>query len=210
MNTTSEREAAGADPSVAGGEGGVPDSAVIEASLRVPERFAELFDRHAGALYRYAARRLGAQHAEDVVAETFTRAFERRQGYDFGRTEALPWLYGITTNVIGSHRRAEVRAYRALARTGVDPAAPGFDEQVVARVAAGATRGRLAAALARLTQGERDVLLLIAWGDLTYEETARALSVPVGTVRSRLSRARGKLTRALGDGNTTDVPGETS
>lgn len=186
------------------------DSSIIEASLRTPECFAELFDRHAAVLHRYAVRRLGPEHAEDVVAETFTRAFEKRHRYDFGRSEALPWLYGITTNVIGSHRRAEVRGYRALARTGEDPVAVAFDEQVVARVAALATRKRLAAALAKLGRGERDVLLLIAWGDLTYEETAQALDVPIGTVRSRLSRARRKIVHALGGVNPISMSEETS
>lgn len=186
------------------------DSSIIEASLRTPESFAELFDRHASVLHRYVVRRLGPEHAEDVVAETFTRAFEKRHKYDFGRPEALPWLYGITTNVIGSHRRAEVRGYRALARTGEDPVAVAFDEQVAARVSASATRKPLAAALAKLGRGERDVLLLIAWGDLTYEETAQALNIPIGTVRSRLSRARSKVVRALGGVDPTRMSEETS
>ncbi|MEV4890583.1 RNA polymerase sigma factor [Nonomuraea sp. NPDC055795] len=181
------------------------DSAIIRASLREPERFAELFDRHAAVLHRYVVRRLGPDHAEDVVAETFTRAFEKRRRYAFDRSEALPWLYGITTNIIGTHRRAEVRGYRALARTGEDPVAAAFDERVVARVSASATRERLAAALAKLGRGERDVLLLIAWGDLSYEETARALGVPLGTVRSRLSRARRKVADALGGSNPIDI-----
>ncbi|WP_433227290.1 RNA polymerase sigma factor [Microtetraspora malaysiensis] len=185
------------------------DSAVIEASLGEPERFAELFDRHAAVLHRYVVRRLGPDQAEDVVAETFTRAFEQRHKYAFDRSDALPWLYGITTNIIGSHRRAEVRGYRALARTGEDPVAVAFDEQVAARVSASANRGRLAAALAKLGRGERDVLLLIAWGDLSYEETAQALGVPIGTVRSRLSRARRKVVHALGGSNPTDVIEET-
>jgi RNA polymerase sigma-70 factor (ECF subfamily) len=186
------------------------DSSIIEASLCTPECFAELFDRHAAELHRYVVRRLGPEHAEDVVAETFTRAFEKRRGYDFSRREALPWLYGIITNVIGSHRRAEVRGYRALARTGEDPVAVAFDEQVVARVSASATRKRIADALAKLGRGERDVLLLIAWGDLTYEETAQALGVPIGTVRSRLSRARRKVASALGGSNPTDAREEAS
>ncbi|WP_308168796.1 RNA polymerase sigma factor [Nonomuraea sp. NEAU-A123] len=181
------------------------DAAVIKASLRDPERFAEVFDRHAAVLHRYVVRRLGPDHAEDVVAEAFTRAFEKRHKYAFDRTDALPWLYGIATNIIGSHRRAEVRGYRALARTGEDPVAAAFDDQVVAQVTASATRERLAAALAKLGRGERDVLLLIAWGDLTYEETAQALDVPVGTVRSRLSRSRRKIVQALGGSNPTDV-----
>ncbi|MEV0197084.1 RNA polymerase sigma factor [Nonomuraea sp. NPDC050691] len=181
------------------------DSAVIRASLREPERFAELFDRHAAVLHRYVVRRLGPAHAEDVVAETFTRAFEKRHRYAFDRADALPWLYGITTNIIGTHRRSEIRGYRALARTGEDPVAAAFDERVVARLSASATRERLAAALAKLGRDQRDVLLLIAWGDLSYEETARALDVPVGTVRSRLSRARRKIAHALGGSNPTDV-----
>lgn len=185
------------------------DSSIIKASLRTPERFAELFDRHAAVLHRYVIRRLGPEHAEDMVAETFTRAFEKRHRYDFGRPEALPWLFGIITNVIGSHRRTELRGYRALARTGEDPVAVAFDEQVVARVSASATRKRLAAALAKLARGERDVLLLIAWGDLTYEETAQALDVPIGTVRSRLSRARRKVAGSLGGSNPTKVSEET-
>ncbi|MEU7900743.1 RNA polymerase sigma factor [Nonomuraea sp. NPDC049152] len=181
------------------------DSAVIRASLREPERFAELFDRHAAVLHRYVVRRLGPDHAEDVVAETFTRAFEKRHRYAFDRSDALPWLYGITTNIIGTHRRAEVRGYRALARTGEDPVAVAFDERVVARLSASATRERLAAALAKLGRGERDVLLLIAWGDLSYGETAQALGVPLGTVRSRLSRARRKIAHSLGGSNPIDV-----
>ncbi|WP_308250270.1 RNA polymerase sigma factor [Sphaerisporangium fuscum] len=185
------------------------DSAVIEASLREPERFAELFDRHAAVLHRYVVRRLGPDHAEDVVAEAFTRAFEKRHKYAFDRPDALPWLYGIATNIIGTHRRKEVRGYHALARTGEDPVAVAFDEQVVARVTASATRERLAAALAKLGRGERDVLLLIAWGDLSYEETATALDVPIGTVRSRLSRARRKIAKALGGTNPTDLIEET-
>ncbi|WP_101787066.1 RNA polymerase sigma factor [Nonomuraea indica] len=181
------------------------DSAVIETSLREPERFAELFDRHAAMLHRYVVRRLGPDQAEDVVAETFTRAFEKRHKYAFHRPDALPWLFGIATNIIGTHRRAEVRGYRALARTGEDAVAVAFDERVVARVSASATRERLAAALAKLGRGERDVLLLIAWGDLSYEETAQALDVPIGTVRSRLSRARRKIVHTLGGSNPSDV-----
>ncbi|TMR36982.1 hypothetical protein ETD85_09500 [Nonomuraea zeae] len=106
---------------------------MIEQSLRTPECFAELFDRHAAVLHRYAVRRLGPEHAEDVVAETFTRALEQRHRYEMSRSQALPWLFGIVTNVIGSHRRAEVRGYRALVRIGEDPAAVAFNEQVVVR-----------------------------------------------------------------------------
>jgi DNA-directed RNA polymerase specialized sigma24 family protein len=141
-----DRPPLSAHPPPAAGRAGTmearDDSSIIRASLRTPECFAELFDRHAATLHRYVVRRLGPEHAEDVVAEAFTRAFETRHRYEFGRAEALPWLYGITTNIIGVHRRAEVRGLRALARTGEDPVTAAFDDRVAAKVSASATRRR--------------------------------------------------------------------
>ncbi|MEU5877730.1 RNA polymerase sigma factor [Spirillospora sp. NPDC047279] len=177
---------------------GESDAAVVRGSLSRPERFAAVFDRHSDEIYRYVARRLGPETAEDVVAETFLTAFRKRGGYDLDRPDARPWLYGIATNLVRAHRRAEVRRNRALAR-GHDPAtAESFDERSVARLTAERLQPRLAAALNRLSAGERDLLMLIAWADLTYEEAAHALGVPVGTVRSRLHRVRTKVRRALG------------
>ena len=184
---------------VTAGAAATDDAAVIRLSRREPEQFAILFRRHAGQIQRYVVRRLGADAADDVVAETFLLAFRQRDRYDPARTDARPWLYGIATNLIGRHRRSEIRQYRALARTGIDPVTEPFTDQVDARVSATAAGRRLAAALARLPAGHRDILLLVAWGDLSYDEVAAALGIPVGTVRSRLSRARSKLRRALGD-----------
>ena len=175
------------------------DATIIARSRQDPGQFAVLFRRHAPELQRYVERRLGAGVAEDVVAETFLVAFRQRDGYHTARDDARPWLYGIATNLIGRHRRSEIRQYRALARTGVDPVVESFADRVDAMVSAGAVASLLAAALARLPAGHRDALLLVAWGDLSYEETALALGVPVGTIRSRLSRARGSLRRWLGD-----------
>lgn len=169
------------------------DAGVIERSLDVPEAFAELYDRHAAAIFRFAARRLGRQAAEDLIAETFLVAFRRRESYDLSRLDARPWLYGIAVNVIGKHRRAEVRMLRALARTGVDPLTDGGVERADDRLAAGALRRELAGALAALPAENREVLLLVAWADLSYEEVGCALGIPIGTVRSRLSRARRKV-----------------
>jgi RNA polymerase sigma factor (sigma-70 family) len=190
-STTGTPESGGGDPE--------DDGAVIARSLRDPEEFAAVFRRHAPDINRYVVRRLGPDAAEDVVAETFLTAFRLRSRYQRDRPDARPWLYGIATNLIGRHRRAEVRQYRALARTGLDPVAESFTERADARVSAGGESRRLAAALAKLPTGHRDALLLVAWGDLNYEETAAALGVPVGTVRSRLSRARGRLRQVLGD-----------
>jgi RNA polymerase sigma factor (sigma-70 family) len=181
------------------------DAAVIEQSWHEPEAFAELYDRHAGLIHRYVTRRLGDGAADDVVAETFLVGFRGRHGYDLSRSDARPWLYGIAANVIGRHRRAEARMWRALARTGADPPAEGHADRIDHRVSAATVRRELAGALAGLAAGDRDVLLLIAWADLSYDEVAVALDIPAGTVRSRLNRARRKVRDALGGQDPTSL-----
>jgi RNA polymerase sigma-70 factor (ECF subfamily) len=173
------------------------DATLIAQSLRVPERFGVVFDRHAPSIHRYVARRLGPDVADDIVAETFLTAFRRRDRYDTARPDAGPWLYGIATNLIGRHRRDEVRFFHAIARTGMDPAAEPFTEAADDRVAASAVRRQLANAMAGLPRAQRDVLLLTASG-LGYDEIAVAQGIPVGTVSSRLVRARQKVRAALG------------
>jgi RNA polymerase sigma-70 factor (ECF subfamily) len=183
------------------------DASVIARSRDEPEAFAALFDRHADAVHRYAARRLGGEVADDLMAETFTTAFQQRHRYDPARgagADARPWLFGIATNLVGRHRRAEARRFKAMARV---PALADHDEPLADRAAdrvmARAVRRELAAALAALPARHRDVLLLVAWGGLGYEEAAQALGIPVGTVRSRLHRARSKLREALGGSDPT-------
>ena len=182
------------------------DAALIERSRHDPEAFAGLYDRHAAPLHRYAARRLGANAADDIVADTFLDAFRKRHRYDLAVSDARPWLYGIAANLIGKHSRAEVRMLRAYARTGADPVlAEAHIDAADGRIASAAVRQELAAALAGLTAGDRDVLLMIAWADLSYTEVAAALSIPVGTVRSRLHRARARIRAALGGYDPTSV-----
>jgi RNA polymerase sigma factor (sigma-70 family) len=171
------------------------DAELIAASLDEPERFAALFDRHATAVHRYLGRRVG-ELADDLLSETFLIAFRRRTAYRPEHVDLRPWLLGIATNLVHSHARTERRRYRALARSGAEPATSAGSEDVHARVDAEALRGPLAAALAGLKERDRDVLLLFAWGQLGYEEIAAVLDVPVGTVRSRLNRAR-RQTRAV-------------
>jgi RNA polymerase sigma factor (sigma-70 family) len=167
------------------------------------DRFGLLFERYARLLYGYCARRVGASLAEDVVAETFLTAFERRDRYDPEAHSARPWLFGIATNLLRNHRRAEVRGWRALARTGADPldgarqVLDGIADRVHERVDAEQVTRALAGALAAMPRGYRDVLLLHAWSDLDYADLADALGLPVGTVRSRLHRARSRLRGAL-------------
>ncbi|MFI9582640.1 RNA polymerase sigma factor [Streptomyces sp. NPDC052236] len=181
------------------------DASIIADSLEQPELFGELYHRHAACIHRYAARRLGEGLAEDITAETFLTAFRTRTRYDLTRAHALPWLYGIAANLIGKQRRAEVRALRAMTRSGHDPVADSWTDRCDSRMTAQAVQRPLAGALAGLSAGDRHVLLLVAWADLGYQEVAEALSIPVGTVRSRLNRARKKVRFALGGADPTLV-----
>jgi RNA polymerase sigma factor (sigma-70 family) len=180
------------------------DAEFIAASVPAGEAFAALFDRHARTLHRYLARRAGVAAAEDLLAQTFLVAFETRDRYDQARADARPWLYGIATNVLRRARRDEVRLYRALARTGVDPDVACPADRVAARVDAAAATAALAGVLAELPARDRDVLLLVGWGGLRQDEVAVALDLPLGTVKSRLHRARSRLRAALPDLGTAD------
>jgi RNA polymerase sigma-70 factor (ECF subfamily) len=180
---------------------GEADATVIRESWTNPDRFAALYDRYAVQLYRYAYQRVGPQVAEDVVADTFLAAFGQRASYDLARPDARPWLFGILTRKLARHHRRERADYRALSRAAPDAVVDGPAERVAARVAAAAAGTQLASALARLSTADRDVLLLFAWGQLRYDEIATALRIPLGTVRSRLNRARRKVREALGDVN---------
>lgn len=194
-----------ADPELSDPElsaAGLSDAELIQASLTNPDDFAGVFDRHADEIHSYAARRLGPNlnQADDVTAETFLIAFRKRHRFDLTRSDARPWLYGIAGNLISGHRRSEVRRLKAIARAHhgaqVDSRVD-EEERHAERASATAMRPALAAALAKLSAAERELLLLVAWADLSYEETAEALKIPIGTVRSRLHRTRAKLRRHL-------------
>jgi len=174
------------------------DAALIARSRGQPQVFAAVFERHADELYRYVARRIGGQAAADVVAEAFLVAFRNRHRYDQDRTDARPWLYGIATRLVGEHRRAERRRLRTLTRIAAPQTGEGFEDRAASRVVAQQLGPQLASALRRLSAADRDLLLLVAWAELTYEQAAQALGIPTGTVRSRLHRIRRKLRRALG------------
>ena len=178
-----------------------PDAVILRESLADPELFAILVRRHAPALQRYVTRRIGAGAAEDVVAETFLVAFRQRAGYADDGRDCLPWLYGIATRLVHRHWRSESGQLRLLARTGTDPIAEPFTERVDATVCATAVKARLAGALAKLPASQRDALLMHAWAGLSYEQIATATGVPLGTVQSRISRARQRLRRQLADLN---------
>lgn len=177
---------------------GLSDAEIIEISLSEPDRFADIFERHADEIVRYAYRRLGPDLAEDITAETFLAAFRRRDHYDVARDDARPWLYGIAVREIGKHRRAERRYRQAIARLPADPMSADFRDRATDRLNAERLRPRLAQILSGLSQLDRELLLLTAWADLTYEESAQALGITVSAVRSRLHRIRVKTRDAFG------------
>jgi RNA polymerase sigma-70 factor (ECF subfamily) len=176
------------------------DAAVVARSLRDPDQFAAIYDRYFGEIHRYVAARLDRSVADDLAAETFLVAFRKRDRFDAALGSVRPWLYGIATILVGQHRRQETRRYRALARAGgrALDSVESHDDRVADALTAERLARRLAAGLADLGHGDRDVLLLVAISELTHEEVAVALDIPSGTVGSRLFRARRSLRVALG------------
>jgi RNA polymerase sigma-70 factor (ECF subfamily) len=176
---------------------GVSDAAderAVVGSVTDPAAFAEVFERHHEAVRRYLVRRLGGA-GDDLAAEVFVRAYAARSRFDPERGAVRPWLFGFAANVVRHHRRDERRRLASLAR--MPPAAEADDSDLAATAATAADRAVLVGALLRLSRTDRETLLLYVWGGLTYAEVATALGVPVGTVRSRISRARSRIRREL-------------
>jgi RNA polymerase sigma-70 factor (ECF subfamily) len=175
------------------------DAEVISASFESPARFGVIFDRHATTLHRYLVRRIGPDEAEALVGDVFRIAFEKRFTFDLNRPDSRPWLYGIATNLLAKHRRGEARRIRAVARLAAHRLPPmDLADGVSSAVDAGSLWPRVAEAVTALPQPERDALMLHVWEGLSYEEVADALDIPVGTVRSRLNRARGRIRELTG------------
>jgi RNA polymerase sigma-70 factor (ECF subfamily) len=174
---------------------GASDATAIRLSLHEPEAFATLFERHFKAVHNFASRRAGPELGEEVAAETFARAFDTRARYDLSYRDARPWLLGITSNILRRHWRTERHRLEAEARLGRERDATPPVEAARDRLESSAG---LIAALGRLPRNQREVVLLYALCELSYEDIANALSVPIGTVRSRLSRARRRLGGSAG------------
>lgn len=181
------------------GEGQESDAARIRSSLTDPNAFADIFRRNAGAVYRFISAQVSRSDVEDLVGEVFVAAFRSRRNYDLTYPDARPWLFGIATNVVRHHRRSEGRRLqreikaRSLTVSDGDSA-----DDVATRVSLEEQSSRIAEAMAQIDDGYREVLLLFAGSGLSYEEIALALGIPVGTVRSRLSRGRQQLRELLG------------
>jgi len=174
------------------------DASLIARSLEDGRSFEPIFDRHYSAIHRFLAVRAGVHAADDLASETFTIAFRRRGSYDLSRPNAAPWLYGIALNLLYRHRRSEIarkRMYAQVASRADEPnslVADAFDKN-----------GRLSLALKRLTEQDRDLIVLVAWAELTYDQLGDIFELPVGTIRSRLSRVRATLRESLSSTETT-------
>lgn len=156
--------------------------------------FGALFERHSSAVYNYCFRRLGEwAGAEDLMAATFLEAWRRRDEVRLIRDSLRPWLLGVATNLMRNDRRSKRRREAAIQRLTTDTLEHGFADDVAARIDDERRMAELLGLLGRMTTGEQDVIALVIWSELTYEEAAVALRVPVGTVKSRLSRARRRL-----------------
>ena len=161
-----------------------------------PEALAALFDRYADRIYNHCFRATGDwAEAEDAVSAVFLEVWRHRHRVRLHDGSALPWLYGVATNVCRNLTRSRRRRVRALAALPPPAAEPDHAERVTDRLGSTARMQEVLAAIQALPDREREVLALVAWSGLTYEQAAAALDVPVGTVRSRLSRARARLTQ---------------
>jgi RNA polymerase sigma-70 factor (ECF subfamily) len=179
----------------------------VRARIRAgdADAFGEVFDEHAAVVYRHAVRVTGDwATAEDVVSMTFLEAWRLRHRLLPDGDSLRPWLLGIATNVLRNTTRAARRHRRALAKVPARETVPDFAEDLVAQLATTEQLAVVRRALARLRPAERDVFTLYVWAGLDYAATAEALGVPVGTVRSRLSRARTRL-RALTDSGLAEL-----
>lgn len=162
------------------------------------DAFGELFDAYARSVYNHAFRLTGEWAvAEDVVSLTFLDAWRLREKADPEGGSLRPWLLGIATNVTRNTRRAARRHAAAIARLPRDEPVRDFADEVAGRVDDAAQLALVRTALAELRRAEREVLALCVWAGLDYQAAAQALGVPVGTVRSRLSRARTKLAKHM-------------
>jgi RNA polymerase sigma factor (sigma-70 family) len=172
----------------------VPTKAAAHSPFADPEGFGDLFERHAGDIYGFCFRRTGdGRLSEDLVQAVFLEAWRRRNDVSLAPEEARPWLFGVALNMVRNHGRSLRRHRAALARLPRprpdadlgDDLAQRLDDERLARAALERFR--------QLSRREQDVIALCAWAELSYEQAAKVLGVPVGTVRSRLARARARL-----------------
>ena len=174
------------------------DADAIHASFAEPETFSEIFERHYDAIFQYLARRTRHGAAEDLTCDVFTVAFDIRDRFDLTSPSARPWLYGIAHRVLMRHYRVAERSDRALRRMHIEHVTPDMAEAIVVRLDLQNVSTRFASAIETITPLDREPLLMSVCERLSYNEISEALQVPVGTVRSRIARARAELRELLG------------
>jgi RNA polymerase sigma-70 factor, ECF subfamily len=183
------------------------DAEVVANSLSDPHAFGELFERHFDAIFRFLARRVGSDAAQELASDVFLVAFRSRSRFDLRRESALPWLYGIATNLLRNRLRADRRRDEAERGLAVLVSRLPREDPDLALVR---LRQDLRTALSRLSERDREVLLLTAWERLSYAAISEALDLPIGTVKSRLHRARQALGEHLDPSGQYRTGGEVS
>lgn len=182
-------------------DGPLSDADIIALSIAEPKAFGDIYSRHFKSVYGYLGRHVGIDTALDLTAEVFVRAFATRSRFRREFPSARPWLMGIAANLLAGHFRGLAREKRAFARAvaHLEDVTVSLEDEALSRVHAEACRAVLVGAMSVLRPEERTVVGLFAVAGLSYAEIAHALSIPEGTVRSRLSRSRRKLGELLED-----------
>jgi RNA polymerase sigma factor (sigma-70 family) len=162
--------------------------------LADPESFGDLFERHAPDIYGFCFRRTGDGRAsEDLTQAVFLEAWRRRNEVELAPEDVRPWLFGVALNLVRNQRRSLRRHRAALARLPRPRADADVGDDLAQRLDDEQRAREVLERVRRLSRGEQDVVALCAWAELTYDQAAKVLGVPVGTVRSRLARARARL-----------------
>jgi RNA polymerase sigma factor (sigma-70 family) len=171
------------------------------------DSFGLLFERHGRRIYNYCFRRTGNwTRAEDLTSVVFLECWRRRE-VSLEGDKVLPWLLGVATNVCRNQRRSLARHQAALKRLPRPESTSDFADDILERLEDEQRMHAVLSVCSRLPRREQDVLALCLWAGLSYEDAAAALRIPVGTVRSRLARARRRLRRELGEEGAGDGSG---
>jgi len=183
------------------------DGEAIRASLSRPEAFEPVFDRHYRSIFRFLARRVGPDVGGELASEVFTIAFAQRHRFRTDSDDAAPWLYGIAAN-LARHQARTWRRRTSARQRNLGGNVVWLDPAPEARIDAEGLRQVLLTAISKLRSKEREVLLLFALTDLSYREISQALNIPIGTVRSRLSRSRHHVRQILVESGHADIAEE--
>ncbi|WNI24319.1 RNA polymerase sigma factor [Streptomyces sp. ITFR-16] len=183
-----------------------PDEDLLTRSAREPTAFEPLVARHSAALHGYLVRRAPSA-ADDLLSEVWLQAYAHRGAFDAARGSARGWLFGVARNVLARHRQTAARA-AGRPQAPADAVVGDPWQAVDQRLDAAAVGPRLRSVLAALPEAERELLLLVAWEQLTPAEAAAAVGIPAGTARSRLHRARARLRDGLTGPARTTLTGD--